>query len=406
MIRKDRNNHIMQQTQLKIAFHRAGGESCTFGPIYLRNLFYALRQLDRRELTLSLLASIDEEDAQHYARSLKADEVILYTMPKHLTPLWAINGITKRLLSRNMAIERVLREHQVTTVFGFMLVHKYRRIPTLSWLPDFQHLHLPKMFSEMERFSRTRTFLLCAKLATRIILMSEAVKKDFESFAPMYVHKVRVLHPVSYVPQSIYDYDLNKILHLYHLPIKFVYLPNQFWKHKNHEIVFQAVKVLKDRGVKVFVVCAGHPVDYRHPTYFSDLFHKLSQWNIRDQVVYLGSIRHEQVLLLMRQSICVLNPSFFEGWGATVDETRSVGKQVLLSSIPAHCEQNPSGATFFDPHNCADLAEKLGHIWGETVPGPDVNLELEARQSLPSRLRAYATGFVSIARDAIGKVGR
>ncbi len=91
---------------------------------------------------------------------------------------------------------------------------------------------------------------------------------------------------------------------------------------------------------------------------------------------------------------------------ATVDEARSVGKQVLLSSIPAHCEQNPPEATFFDPHNCADLAEKLGHTWGKTVPGPDVNLELEARQNLPSRLRAYATGFVSIAREAIGEVGR
>lgn len=390
--------------ELKIAFHMVGGESWTVGEIYWRNLLYALRQAYDNTAKLYLLTPVGQQNASNHSHNFGIDDSILYKLPQRWTPLWTINGISKRMLSRDFLMERFLRKHQVNVVFSPPLAYTYQQIATLSWLPDFQHLHLPEMFSKAECLTRNRTFLNYARLATRLILMSEAVKKDFESFAPTYTHKARVLHPISYVPESIYECDLHSVLNLYHLPEKFVYLPNQFWKHKNHEAVFQAVKVLNDRGIKVVVVCTGNPVDYRHPAYFADLCNKLAQWNIRDQVMYLGLISREHVLLLMRQSICVLNPSLFEGWGYTVDEARSVGKQVLLSDIPSHREQNPPKATFFNPLDYDDITEKLGRIWLHTEPGPDLELELETRHALPNRLRAYAEAFFLVAREAFEEV--
>jgi glycosyltransferase involved in cell wall biosynthesis len=387
-------------TNLNIAFHTMGGDGWTVGPIYLRNLFYALRHGCEKEQRLSLLAPAAQDGVRDYARSIETDDVILYNVPRRWTFLWAINGFNKRLLLRDRLMEGVLRQNGIDVVFGPTLVHDYGNIATLSWLPDFQHIHLPGMFSDLECVNRNRVFLQCAKAATRIILMSDAVKKDFESFAPMYTHKVRVLNPISYVPESIYECDLDSILNLYHLPEKFIYLPNQFWKHKNHDLVFQAIKILKGRGIKVFIVCTGNPVDYRHPTYFADLCYKLSQWNIRDQVIYIGLIPHDHVLFLMRQSICVLNPSLFEGWGYAVDEARSVGKRVLLSDIPSHREQNPPRAMFFNPRDCDDLADKLCQIWLSTEPGPDIELESEARRAIPDRFRAYGEAIFSVAQEA------
>jgi glycosyltransferase involved in cell wall biosynthesis len=389
---------------MKIAFHLIGGEDWTVGPIYLRNLFSALRLTYAREPRLCLLAPVARSDAQDYARSIEADEVVLYDVPRRWTALWALNLAAKRLLLYDAFMEGLLRGHGIDVVFSPQLPHQYRRIATLAWLPDFQHIHLPEMFSGADRLSRDRAFQRCAKLATRIMVMSDVVRKDFESFAPRYAHKVRVVHPVSYVPQSIYDYDLTSILNLYHLPEKFVYLPNQFWKHKNHEVAFKAVEILKRRGTTVSVVCTGSPPDYRHPRHFASLFEKLARWNMRDQVIYLGLVPHDHVLVLSRQTICVLNPSLFEGWGYTVDEARSVGKQVLLSDIPAHREQNPPKATFFDPTDCDDLAGKLARIWHEARPGPDAELESEARGNLPGRLNAYAEAFTSVAREAVQEV--
>jgi glycosyltransferase involved in cell wall biosynthesis len=393
-----------QEMQLSIAFHTMAHEGWTVGEIYLKNLFYALRRTYEKEAGLYLLAPAGLQDAKNHTNSIDADDVILYNMPRRRTPLWMINGLAKRILLCDVIMKGILKQHGIDVIFGPTFVYDYGKVATLSWLPDFQHIHLPEMFSKEECISRDRAFLRCAKISTRIILMSKAVKKDFESFAPMYAYKARVLNPVSYVPQSIYERDLNSIVEMYHLPEKFVYLPNQFWKHKNHELVFQAVRILKDRGIKVYLVCSGNPLDYRHPTYFADLCYKVSKWNIRDQIIYLGLVPHEHVLLLMRQSICVLNPSLFEGWGYTVEEARSVGKKVLLSDIPSHREQNPPKAMFFNLLDRDDLADKLGRIWLSTEPGPDVELEFEARRTLPSRLRSYAETFLSVAKEAFEEV--
>jgi glycosyltransferase involved in cell wall biosynthesis len=385
---------------LKIAFYTMIHEGWTVGEIYLRNLFYALRRTYGKEVGLYLLEPAGLQNAKTYASSIEADEVVQYNRPQRWTLSRWLNAVAKNVLQRDMVMEGFLGGHKIDVLFSHMLIHKYQKIATLSWLPDFQHVHLPEMFTTTDCISRDKTFLHYAKVATRMILMSEAVKKDLELFAPMYVHKARVLHPISHVPELIYEYDLNSILDLYHLPEKFVYMPNQFWKHKNHEMVFRAVKILKDRGVKISVVCTGNPVDLRHPSYFADLCLKLSEWNIRDQIICLGLIPREHVLLLMRQSVCVLNPSLFEGWGYTVDEARSVGKRVLLSDIPTHREQNPPKATFFNSRDCDALTDKLGQIWLSTEPGPDVELEFEARRILPGRLRAYGEKFFLVAQEA------
>ena len=104
----------------------------------------------------------------------------------------------------------------------------------------------------------------------------------------------------------------------------------------------------------------------------------------------------------MRQAICVLNPSLFEGFGLTVDEAKSIGKRVLVSDIPAHREQDPPSAIFFDPYSYEDLAERLTAIWRATPPGPDIELERDARESIRNRLRAFADSFISIVREVSG----
>ena len=209
-----------------------------------------------------------------------------------------------------------------------------------------------------------------------------------------------MLSPITRVPARIYDQDPRAVLARYHLPEKFVYLPNQFWRHKNHQLMFEAVKDLDQQGVPVSVVCTGYPSDYRDAGYFASLWESLSRWGIRDRVIYLGLIPHDDVLSLIRQSACVVNPSRFEGWGISIDEARTVGKSVLLSDIPTHREQDPPKATYFDPASKDDLVAKLAAVWNNSTAGPDHELERAARASLPGRLRSYAERFVSIAIEA------
>jgi glycosyltransferase involved in cell wall biosynthesis len=141
--------------------------------------------------------------------------------------------------------------------------------------------------------------------------------------------------------------------------------------------------------------------DHRNISNFAALWKQLSHWNIRDQVIYLGLVPHEDVLRLVRQAICVVNPSRFEGWGITVDEARSVGKQVIASNLASHMEQNPDKALYFDPRDQRQLTDLLEQGWKILLPGPDLELEKQARLDLPRRLRTYAQEFLAISQEAI-----
>lgn len=386
---------------MKIAFQIIGNDAWYGGISYIRGFLYSLRSVNNNDLSLSLLVPFDRKDVP-LALSNEVDEIINLPQPKkRMIMPWRFSQILKKVFTKNLEEERILKRHNVNVVFRSVGDYRYADIPILSWIPDFQHIHFPEMFTDEERKKRDEVFFKISKLSTRVILMSESVKNDFEKFVPEYAHKARVLKNVTLIPEEVYKTDLNKIIRLYNLPEKFIYLPNQFWKHKNHELVFNAIKILKDRGLQITLVCTGFPGDYRHTGYFAGLFQKLSEWGIRNQIIYLGMIPHDHVLLLMRQSICVINPSFFEGWGIAVDEACSIGKHVLLSDIQAHREQDPPKVTFFDPNDSNALAEKLKIIWQENALGPDLKLEADAMRNLPKRLNLCAESFMSAINDLV-----
>ena len=198
------------------------------------------------------------------------------------------------------------------------------------------------------------------------------------------------------MPPEPYREDPRLGLARYHLPDKFIYLPNQFWQHKNHELVFEALGRLGARGVYPIIVSSGNPVDYRRPAYFSELMQKLSQAGLREQFIYLGQVPRADVFRLMRQSVCVLNPSKFEGFGMSVAESKSLGKHVLVSDLGPLREQAAPGAVYFDPGDAGDLAVKMGAVWTSTPPGPDPELEAAARAELPRRQAAFGRQLLQV----------
>lgn len=377
-----------------------GGPDWNAGTVYLKNLLIAIKQMDGDSVSLSILSEDPLNGCDRDLTSLGISNLMTCPIPQRWTLSWMLGYVSKRLFDRDYLTEKLLNGHNITVMFGPLLCLKLSGVATLSWVPDFQHRLLPEMFSRNEIDYRNRTFQQCANNSSRIILISNTVKRDFDTFMPHSSHKVRVLRPLCFIPDAVYEYDVQSVLSLYHLPERFIYLPNQFWKHKNHGVAFEAVKILKDRGININLVCTGSTLDYRHPTYLAHLWQKLSQWNIRDRVIYLGVLPYEHVLVLMRQSLCVLNPSLFEGWGMTVDEAHRLGKRVLISDIDVHREQDPPEAIFFRAQDGEDLAVKMQWIWSHDMPGPVLEREWAAREQMGTWMSAYARDFLSIAEEA------
>lgn len=383
---------------MTIALNEIGGGDWTGGITYRLNLVTALQGHPEFDMKQLYLLVSDQQKAEQFP--IAKDQVIVVPKPNgKLQSLWYT--FNRKYLNKDLAVAKVAKQHNLDAIFPFY--QKAGRAKSIYWMPDFQFIHLPHLFGDAAVRSFNAKLPRYFNLAKLIVLSSEDAQKDFKTFSPEFLDKTRVMRFVARVPQAVYSEDWEAVRLQYNLPERFIFLPNQFWKHKNHGVVFKALKVLKDKGLKPFVVMTGNPVDVRNPMYLASLLEEINLLGVRDQVAILGLIPHNMVYSLIRNSAFVINPSFFEGWSTTVEECKSLGKRMILSNLNVHQEQSPAKSRFFDPDNVQDLAEKIEEFWMDGTPDIDLELESESRSNYPGRSKDFAERFLAIIKEAINK---
>jgi len=282
-----------------------------------------------------------------------------------------------RLAKENRA-EKYCRENNVDALF---LLSDYGvESPTfrrIAWIPDFQHRSLPRFFSSAERERRDSIYAKWAKQADFVMVSSESVRSEFIAFAPDLAHKVRVLRfPSLYAfeppPQLVGDAPER-----YHLPDKFVLVANQYWAHKNHQVVIEAAAFLKASGYVIPMVFTGLPLESRDPTNaaVSRMLQAIAENELATIVIPLGLVPRADLTDLMRKATVILQPSRAEGWSTVVQDSLSLGRPVICSDIPVHREQAPDALGFFGCDDAIGLATLLRKYWAELRPGPDMDAE-------------------------------
>jgi glycosyltransferase involved in cell wall biosynthesis len=384
--------------KLNIIIPALGGKEWTGGLTYQENLIGALKT--RNDICIYVINDIKGSRTSPQGKSL--NKRILNGIKQLF--LSAEYVLSQKILGYNRRLSLNLKPFaNARTNVIFTHNHSFLNIQNgfikVYWIPDFQHVHLPHLFTEEQINDRNSKFLEGCKLADIVILSSYNAQQDLVKFAPEHVHKSAVSNFVAGVEESIWDKDPSYLLEKYFIPSKFFFLPNQFWKHKNHIVVFKALHYLKQKGIHPTVMCTGNPSEFRNPGYYNELTEKIKDWEIGDQIRVLGLVPHDDVLMLLRQSIAVINPSLFEGWSTTVEESKSIGKHIILSDIPVHREQSPQSVEFFPPHDHIKLAELLQYNWEKLQPGPNIELEKNARQNLPGRKAEYADNFLNIIKS-------
>lgn len=395
---------VHKQGKPHVAFTYMSGASWTGGLHYLRNLFTAIRSLPVEEQPeIGLLVDHELTTSDLSAISGFADHIIC--APRDLGfDFWQRqrNRIGKWIhipLEPEPKVSSFLRQHHVDYVFTQREFGARFQIPLLSWIPDFQHLHLPQMFSAAEISERNHLFAQIAKHANRVILSSQHALNDVKRSLPEAVQKARILSFVAQPPADVYNGDPSVVCTKYHLPKRFVFLPNQFWRHKNHTLVLDAVAIAKSTQPNLTVVCTGNTNEYRDPTFFGSLLARISTLGIRENVIILGLVPHTDIFALMRQSLAVLQPSLFEGWSTTVEEVKSLGKRIILSDISVHCEQDAPNAIYFNPNDPDHLSDLLISIAESYRSGPDLEMETFARSRLPERTTQFGRVFMNILHE-------
>ena len=299
--------------------------------------------------------------------------------------------------------EKFIEEHRIDILMPIR-DHRIDYVPCkkVGWIPDFQHLRMPELFDLNDLIWRDRLFSRVAGLSDLLIISSNSANFDFADFFPSCAQKARVAP----FPSQLWAGQLAEqidVVSKYHLPKRFFLVANQFWKHKNHKILPQAVAAAREAGVDVNLVLTGQPVDYRDPdnVLLSNIFQECSNLGIRDSFVFLGQVPRGELLSLLRCSIAVIQPSKFEGWNTTIEDAKAIGKPVICSAISVHREQMGTNGYFFESDSIIELVDQLKLASKEW--GSGINRERESLSLEKNKKAAYTFGksLFSIANEAL-----
>lgn len=319
-------------------------------------------------------------------------------------PLFIFRHSLRVLVQRDVILERLLEKHDIALLSHYRPIGKRALIPAIGWIADFQHKHLPGFFSKKEIGMRDRLFRQICSDCACIVFSSWTAKKDADQFFPEYTAKFRVLQFVAWNINLRNLPDFNELKTVYGIKTPFFFVPNQFWAHKNHGILLEALRILKDRGSPVHLVFTGNPLDRRNPDYYHNLLEKIDKSGISHLITILGMIPYDHLIQLMRHSQAVINPSYFEGWSTTVEEAKILDRTILLSDIPVHREQNPRQGYFFNPDNPQQLADLLISLNNATEIDPGISTGIY--DSLELRKKEFARNYEKIVLETIDNFRR
>lgn len=384
---------------MRVAFTLIGGRNWTGGYNYLLNLLRALAAYESGRLTPVLLAGYDvtDEDLAPFSTVANVELVRSGIFDGRRRRLALLRSLT---LGRDAAQQRLFDAHRIDVLFeAAQFFGRRARQPAIAWIPDFQHRHLPGLFSTVGLWKREWGFRAQVTASRIIMLSSEDARTDCENFYPRTQGRTRVVSFAVPPPVPIAREAVIDIVQQLGLPARYFFMPNQFWQHKNHRLVVEALALLRSRGRHDIVVAAsGRQADPRQPSHVPALRARITALGLENNFRLLGLLPHVQVPALMQGATALLNPSLFEGWSTTVEEARSLGVPMLLSDLAVHHEQAGPTARYFDRHSAASLADALADF-----PVPDLDRAAErateVRCTAEARVRDFAAAFVALVEE-------
>lgn len=261
------------------------------------------------------------------------------------------------------------------------LMHRYE-----SRFPEVSRRGL---FRRRERHYRN----ICATAAA--ILVDSAVGKSHVMEAydvdPGRIHVLPYVAPPYMRNAEPTDFDSR-----YRLPASFVFYPAQFWEHKNHVRLLQALSIALESVPDLHLALAGSGKNAH-----AKVLQAIDALHLRHRVKLLGYVPDEDMPGFYRRARGLVMPTFFGPTNIPPLEAMTAGCPMAISNIYAMPEQVGDAALLFDPSSVEEIAQAIVRLATDEA--------LRSRLSEAGRKRAqqwdqshFEARFHQIVRIAIG----
>ncbi|BAV33537.1 glycosyltransferase [Sulfuricaulis limicola] len=253
-------------------------------------------------------------------------------------------------------------------------------VPSLVSIHDLMHRYergFPEVSAHGAYFRRERLFRNISRWAKGIIVDSRVGKLHVHE---SYQVPLERIFELPYIPPGyIYETGIaGDFSEKYQLPGKFIFYPAQFWEHKNHARLVEAVAKVKTRHPDIFLVLAGA----RNNAY-DEITRKVKTLELSENVIFLGHVPDHDMPELYRRACAMVMPTFFGPTNIPPLEAFALGCPVAVSNIYGMPEQAGDAALLFNPNSADEIAGCIERLWSDD----------SLRASLIAKGRAHATAW-------------
>lgn len=229
--------------------------------------------------------------------------------------------------------------------------------PYMYTVWDLGHRSTP-FFPEVSRSGwlwqeRENTYQKMLYKASYILTGNENGKKEILENYPMPENKIRI---VPFPVASFCHKDEEKVD--FNLPEKFFFYPAQFWPHKNHIRILEALKILRDDfNLMPTVVFTGS--DKGNKKYIIEQSKNLG---IENQIIFAGFVSDGQLKYLYTHATAMVFASLMGPNNMPPIEATFLNCPVIITDLEGHKEQLEDTAIYFNGYDERQLADCLKKI--------------------------------------------
>ena len=245
-------------------------------------------------------------------------------------------------------------------------------VPYVMAIHDLQHRlqpEFPEVSANGEWEAREYYLRNGARYATLLLADSEVGKEDILNFYGPYgvtADRVKVLPylPASCLAVDVSESEQQQVQMKYRLPDRYLFYPAQFWPHKNHSRIVQALGLLKqEHCLKIPVVFCGSPTGEIREQAFREVMSLSSQLGLEKEICHLGYVPDEDMSAIYARAAALVMPTFFGPTNIPVLEAWAFGCPVLTSDIRGIREQVGDAAVLVNPRSVEAIADGIYRIW-------------------------------------------
>jgi glycosyltransferase involved in cell wall biosynthesis len=295
------------------------------------------------------LCIIRESNESHQLRSR-----VRHALRALLPPVVAaqFGELTRRIRSGSAVLSRIAALRADLLFCPFTVTYFWQSgTPLVSTVHDLQELTYPQFFTPEQRMNRKRQLRDACARAARVVCVSDYVRRTLLTSVAIAPSRALTIHLALLHDQNNSGADDGVLESLGLRANRFLLYPANFWAHKNHRTLFEALQHYRARRPRssMLLVCTGAP---SAPM-------RALEADAPAGVVFAGYVSKADMQALLCACAAVIFPSLYEGFGLPALEAMACGKPILCSNVTSLPEVVGDAGIYFDPTEPDEIAAAI-----------------------------------------------